>query len=105
MDDIDRLMTAEERMELIAHIARHPGDGKLIPGTGGARKLRWARTGEGKRGGYRVITFFHNRSMPVFMIAIFGKNERADLAQAEKNALRGLFQQIVAEYAGRRSTR
>ena len=47
-----------ERDEIIAMIARDPTVGDVIPGTGGARKLRVAGRGKGKSGGYRVITYF-----------------------------------------------
>ena len=48
---IDRLMTEEEREQLIAYLAANPTEGDLIPGTGGVRKLRWGLAGRGKRGG------------------------------------------------------
>ena len=43
--------------KLQAKLAREPGAGDLIPGTGGFRKIRWAdkRRGKGLRGGLRVI--------------------------------------------------
>jgi hypothetical protein len=103
--DADKLMSQEERRALIWHVAAHPDDGDLMPGTGGARKLRWARTGMGKRCGFRVITFFHDWEMPVFLLAIFAKGERTDLSQAEKNALSGTLKAIVQEYKGKKIRR
>ncbi|WP_337875863.1 hypothetical protein [Elioraea sp.] len=47
-------MSEAEKTELIDHLAANPQAGDLIPGTGGARKLRWRRPGSGKSGGYRV---------------------------------------------------
>jgi hypothetical protein len=46
-----RVLTEAERLELIDFLAANPRAGDLMPGTGGARKLRWGATGKGKRGG------------------------------------------------------
>ena len=74
-----------EREELVFFLASKPESGAIIPGTSGLRKLRWARTGEGKRGGYRVVYYYYSDSLPLFVIALYGKNEKADLTQAERN--------------------
>ncbi len=52
------LLTVDERDALIDYLAAHPDAGDVMPGTGGARKLRWGVQGKGKSGGVRVITFF-----------------------------------------------
>ena len=54
--DAAEIWSETEIDALIATIAQNPHQGDLIPGTGGLRKLRWARAGMGKRGGARVIT-------------------------------------------------
>ena len=56
----------EERMVFVTFIAHHPEAGDLIPGSGGLRKIRWIRQGTGKRGGVRVIYYFHNDLIPYF---------------------------------------
>ena len=53
----------------------------MIEGKGGVRKLRWARDDRGKRGGVRVIDYFHSEAMPLYLLTIFAKNERANLSQ------------------------
>ena len=60
------LMDEEERSELVAWLATNPEAGDVMPGTGGVRKLRWALAGRGKRGGARVIYYFHNEQVPLF---------------------------------------
>ena len=70
--------------------------GKIMEGTGGVRKLRWAREGEGKSGGYRVIYYFHSERIPLFALLIYGKNEKANLTQAEKNDMRRLTALLAA---------
>ena len=55
--DAKRLMDAEERQEIVAFLAHNPNAGDILQGTGGIRKLRFARKGSGKSGGYRVVYF------------------------------------------------
>jgi hypothetical protein len=61
---------------LINYLAEHPKAGDLMQGTGGIRKLRWAKSGGGKSGGVRVVYYFHNESMPLFLLSLFGKMKR-----------------------------
>lgn len=72
-----------------------------LQGTGGCRKVRFAGRGKGKSGGYRTITFYSGSDLPVFLITVFGKGERADLTQKERNALGGIAKQIAATYGTR----
>lgn len=86
----DAGMGEEERNAVVDLIAANPEAGEIMPGTGGARKLRVAKPGRGKSGGYRVITYFAGGNYPAFLLTVFGKNERANLNKAERNALSGL---------------
>jgi len=81
---------------LIAYLAEHPSAGVLIQGTGGIRKLRWARRGGGKSGGIRVIYYFHSEMMPLYLLAAFGKNEKANISAEEKQHLAKAVDQLVA---------
>jgi hypothetical protein len=67
----------------------------LIAGTGGVRKLRWAREGMGKSGGVRVIYYFHSERLPLYLLTVFGKNEKANLTKAEANALSKLVKLLI----------
>jgi hypothetical protein len=70
----------------------------LIAETGGVRKLRWALSGRGKRGGARVIYYFYNEQLPVFLLAAYGKNEKANLSKAERNAMAKLIPILIEGY-------
>jgi len=98
-------MDDAEREELVGYLAYNPTAGAVIPGTGGVRKVRWALEGRGKRGGARVIYFYYDDDMPLFLLDIYAKNERADLTQSERNELRVATQQIVAAHKVRRTGR
>ena len=80
---VEGRLSAANRRALIDSIATHPESGDLIPGAGGARKLRWASSGRGKSGGARVVTYWHCHECPVYLITIYLKKERADLTQTE----------------------
>ena len=98
LKDAGQLMPEVERTELVWFIAANPESGDLIPETGGIRKLRWALPGRGKRGGARVIYYFHSQKLPVFLLAAYGKNEKANLSKAERNAMAKLVPMLVAGY-------
>jgi hypothetical protein len=82
-------------------LASHPEAGDVIQGTGGCRKIRVAGRGNGKSGGYRVVTFYTGPELPLFLITVFGKGERSDLTQKERNALATMTRTIAEGYRGR----
>ena len=92
-----KLWTRDEREEFVQFIAENPQVGDLIEGTGGARKVRWSRSGTGKRGGVRVITYFHSENLPVFLFMLFAKNERSDLGSGDKRELATAIAEIKAQ--------
>ena len=98
VDVARRVLTAVERTALIDFLAENPKAGDLLQGTGGARKVRWAARGRGKSGGARAITFYAGPDLPVFLLAIFGKGEKANLSKAERNELHGVLASIAVEY-------
>ncbi|WP_226948724.1 type II toxin-antitoxin system RelE/ParE family toxin [Rhizorhabdus wittichii] len=90
----DAGMDAAEQAAVVDLIAANPEAGDVMPGCGGARKLRVAKPGRGKSGGYRVITYFAGEDVPVFLLTVFGKNEKANLTKGERNALAGLTKRL-----------
>lgn len=87
LGDAERLFSREERAAIVEEIAADPTCGVVIPGTGGVRKVRVGFGGRGKRGGARVIYLFGGDDVPVFLLAVFAKNEKSDLTAVERNAL------------------
>ncbi len=83
----DDVWAAAERHEFIDYIARNPELGDVIPETGGVRKLRWGRQGMGKRGGVRMIYFYHHPQTPRFLLMVYAKAVRQDVAPEARRAL------------------
>jgi hypothetical protein len=83
----EKILSEEERANLVEMVARAPECGDVMVGTGGVRKVRFALEGRGQSGGARVVYFFHNEDSPLFLLTVFGKNEKANLSKAERNQL------------------
>ncbi|RCW71296.1 RelE toxin of RelEB toxin-antitoxin system [Pseudorhodoferax soli] len=94
--EADKLLSVAERQELIRYLALHPKAGDLMEGTGGVRKLRWGRGDHGKSGGVRAIYYFHDEQMPLYLLTLFAKGDRANLSKAERNELAGLTVVLVS---------
>ena len=95
-------LSEDEQTAIVDFIAENPTAGDDIKGTGGARKVRFAAKGKGKSGGVRVITFYSGPDIPVFLLNIFGKNQKADLTQGEKNELKKILGQVADAYRSQR---
>ena len=97
----EKLLTEDERRDVVDYLAAHPKAGDIMEGTGGVRKLRWGRQGRGKSGGVRVIYYVHSDVMPLYLLTMFAKNERANLSKAERNELAGLVDTLVSAWLER----
>lgn len=73
-------MTEDIRHDIAAAVGKDPKMGDLMPGTGGCRKFRWAMPGRGKRGSWRIVTYFAAEDVPVFLLNVISKGERSDLS-------------------------
>ena len=95
------ILSGDEKLSLINYLAAHPQSGDLMQGTGGIRKLRWAAKGKGKSGGVRVIYYYHNESIPLFLLTVFGKGEKANLSKSERNDLSKFTGLLLRQYGGK----
>ena len=86
------------RADIVQQVAENPALGVLIEGTGGFRKFRVGRPGQGKSGGFRIVTYYYSAGVPVFLVTVFAKNQRANLTKAERNALARLSATLVETY-------
>jgi mRNA-degrading endonuclease RelE of RelBE toxin-antitoxin system len=96
--DANEVFTDDQLDKLIDFISANPHYGDIIPATGGVRKIRWGAGHKGKRGGVRVIYYFRDLNMPVFLLAVYKKGEKLNLTMGEREAMRHLVDQLVANY-------
>jgi hypothetical protein len=87
------LLNDDEYRALQLALVLRPGQGVVIPGTGGLRKIRWAGSGRGKRGGVRAIYFWDAGTESFYMLYVFAKNQRADLTPEQRRALQRLVRE------------
>jgi hypothetical protein len=92
------LFTEGEQVDVVTAIASDPEAGDLMPGTGGYRKRRFARSGMGKRGGARVVYLYGSSDFPVFLITVYSKAEKGNLSKAEQNALAKMARSFFSDY-------
>ena len=97
---IRKLLPEDARREMEAAIVAAPEAAPVIRGTGGIRKLRWAGSGRGKRGGVRAIYFWHAGPEAVYMLTAYAKADRDDLTAADRKALVRLVTAIERERQG-----
>jgi len=94
--EAEKIWDEAERVALIDHIAVNPQAGVVIPGTSGIRKLRWGRAGSGKRGGARVLYFYHDESVPLFLLFAHTKSDTENIDSDQKRTLSALAAAIKA---------
>ncbi len=90
--------TDAERNAFVDFIAANPEEGDVIPGTGGVRKLRWGRRGSGKRGGARIVYFYHDDAMPLYLLMVYAKAQQEELTPDEKRRVQALAAALRQAY-------
>ena len=93
------VLSDAERAEVVNLVAENPEAGVALGG--GIRKVRIALPGRGKRGGARVVFLFAGEDIPVFLLTVFAKNEKANLDVGERTALIGAAKELATEYRRR----
>lgn len=90
------VFTRDELSGLLNYLSANPDAGKVVPHTGGLRKVRWAAKGQGKRGGGRVIYYFRDLNIPLLLLTVYAKGETNDLSVAEYKAMEAKVEIIIA---------
>ncbi len=75
-----RYWEEDERAEFTAFIASNPEAGAVVRGSGGVRKVRWAREGTGKSGGVRIIYLTRNEAGEVYLLTLYAKSESENIS-------------------------
>jgi hypothetical protein len=85
--------------DFIVFIAHNPLRGDLIQGTGGIRKIRWHKNkSSGKSGGIRILYYYHDQSIPIFLLTAYAKNKKENISEKDKITLNKIMQQLVTTY-------
>jgi hypothetical protein len=87
-----QLLADDEYRLLQEELVARPDAGRLIRGAGGLRKVRWAAKGHGKRGGIRVIYYWHVAEDQLLMLLAYAKNEQDDLTPRQRAVLRKIIE-------------
>ena len=74
-----RYWEEDERAEFASYIALNPEAGSVIRGSGGIRKVRWAREGTGKSSGVRIIYLARNEAGEVYLLTLYAKSDSANI--------------------------
>ena len=94
LSEAQKLFTKAEMEGIKVSVASDPTAGVLMQNTGGVRKIRVARDSRGKSGGARIIYFFGGDDIPIFLLTVFAKNEKANLSKADCNVLAKLTREL-----------
>lgn len=98
--EADRILGEQSHQRLIVFLGLNPEAGAIVQGTGGVRKLRWAIPGRGKRGGVRVIYYFHSETLPLLALNVYAKSEKTDISPGEKKRLKAEVEEYVRSLTG-----
>ena len=91
-------LSEAEKDEIVSFLSNNPTAGTLMPGTGGLRKVRFRGRGKGKSGGYRTLHYYAADDVPLFLMALVDKGQRADISKAERNELKKVVAGIADDY-------
>jgi mRNA-degrading endonuclease RelE of RelBE toxin-antitoxin system len=89
------LMPDDEYRKIQLALVLRPEAGKIIPGSGGLRKIRWKSSGSGKRGGLRLIYFWDVQEDRIYMLLIYKKSKQEDLTPSQLKILRNLVKEFL----------
>jgi RelE toxin of RelE / RelB toxin-antitoxin system len=96
-----RIMSEAEQDTVTDMIAQNPMGGVIVKGTGGLRKIRIPLAGRGKRGGGRVIYWYHSIDNPIVLLMVFAKNVADDMTASQRKLLMAEADALLANFGGR----
>ncbi len=92
---IDKIASEEEFFELQDELISKPLKGKILRGTGGARKIRMKIKGRGKSGGARTIYYYLDLRGEVWFLDAYLKKEKSNLSELEKKKLYSFIKETI----------
>ena len=92
--DVRKIMTDEELEAVKSELAVAPKLGDLIPHSGGIRKLRWSLGNRGKSRGARIIYYYRDKDMPLYLLAVYKKSQKINLLVSETKELVRLIREL-----------
>lgn len=92
----EKYLSETERQELIDYLAKNPESGDVMPGTGGLRKLRWRKDNKGKSGGVRVIYYFHDARLPLYLLIMYAKEKTENLTIKQQQKLAMMTKALIS---------
>jgi hypothetical protein len=96
-------LTEAEFIEIADYLSLNPEAGDLIKGTRGLRKVRFARPGMGKSGGYRTVHFFMDHDSPLFLFTVYSKSQKENISDEDKKKMRSLVAELKKESKPKKS--
>jgi hypothetical protein len=96
-----RIMSDTEHAQIVDIVAATPDAGVRIAGSKGLRKMRIALAGRGKRGGGRIIYWYHSPGFPAVLLWVFAKNEADDLSAAQLKRLVSEADMLIEDFGGK----
>ena len=94
---IGAILSDEEYRQLQNQLVEQPDLGAVIPGTKGLRKMRFAESGKGKRGGGRLIYYWLVNSETLYMVFAYRKSKAEDLTKAQLSMLAKQVEEYIHE--------
>ncbi len=91
--DVEAWLSRDEYRTLQLALLLRPDAGKVIPKSGGLRKLRWRQAGRGKRGGARIVYYWMNQEKVIYLLTMYRKTKQSDLTPKQLRILRTLVQE------------
>ncbi|HXD86346.1 MAG TPA: type II toxin-antitoxin system RelE/ParE family toxin [Urbifossiella sp.] len=87
----------EDLARLQKELVGEPEIGSVIPGTGGLRKMRFAREGTGKSGSFRVCYASFLDHGVILLVIVYGKQHKSDITPAEKQTMARLLKEFAEQ--------